>query len=307
MQKQYSAKYFIKKYTDRFLARMDSIWSFQSPLQIRIRKGRQQGSVSFRWCILQADNRPLNLPQMSKSLEYDACQDSSEMMRFLNGGSLAQKRDYWTTSSLINQMKCSAMHCEYAQILIEPRHYRDRHVTWGKIRILLDFMQKNPEINIVAFLDSDAFVRDESRFKSLVEILANSPEKHGIFSRDPLMPENTYINTGCMILKNDDFTRNFMETVWNDVHRNPRYRLEWPHEQHSASAFVKENKNAFFVCKTSVLNTPCGEIVRHTWWKELFEEIAMDEVLATMARSLCHEHDQSSPNPTFDIGPLLDD
>lgn len=229
------------------------------------------------------------------------------MMRSLNGGSLAQKWDYWSVSSLINQMKCSAMYCDYVRVIIEPRHYRYRHVTWGKIRILLDFMQENPEIDIVAFLDSDAFVRDEFRFQSLVKLLADSPEKHGIFSRDPLMPKNTYINTGCMILKNDAFIRDFLEAVWDDIHRSPRYRWEWPHEQHSASAFVKENRDAFFVCKTSVFNTPCGEIVRHSWWKELFEEIAMDEVLANLAKSLCREHDQVSPDSPFDIGPLLDD
>ena len=57
-------------------------------------------------------------------------------------------------------------------------------------------------------------------------------------SRDPLMPKNAYINTGCLILNNSGFTRTFLEAVWGDVEVRPQYRFEWPHEQQTASAFM---------------------------------------------------------------------
>ena len=67
----------------------------------------------------------------------------------------------------------------------------------------------------------------------------------------------------------------------------PQYRFEWPHEQQAASAFVQQHREAFLVCKTAVLNTPCGDIVRHTWWKHQFAELAEEELKVTVARRFC--------------------
>jgi hypothetical protein len=268
--------------------------------QIAIRK---EPGGSINWCLLQADNRALSLFHESKRLAYDAQGDSMEMMHNLNGGSLTQNWDYWSSSALINQLKCSLMQCEYRRITIAAQDHPERHITWGKIRILLDFLHEHPEVDIVAFLDSDAFVRDEARFKALVEVLAKNPDKHGVVSRDPLIPKNTFINTGCMIFKNDDFVKNLLESVWNDVNQRPQYRWEWPHEQYSASAQIEANKEAFYLCQTAVLNTPCGEIVRHCWWKDLFEELMVDELKSTVAKMLC---DAPLPETTFNIDTLLD-
>lgn len=272
-------------------------------------RGRAAGSPGCdrsSWVLLQADNRPLKLRTQSKALDYDPRQDSVEMMRALNGGDLAETWTYWDLSSLINRLKCSNMGCGYAHARIEPRHHPERHITWGKIRVILDFMERNPDVGIVAFLDSDAFVRDEWGFLSLVEALAARPDKHGVLSRDPLMPKNTYINTGCMILKNDAFTRSFLEAVWEDVHAHPTYRWEWPHEQHASSVFVETQKEAFFVCRTKVLNTPCGDIVRHSWWKDLFAELAMDEMCSTVAGNLERKAGRLPPRSRFRIEDLLD-
>jgi len=260
----------------------------------------------LNWCVLQADNRPLKLFQESKPLTYDPGDDSVEMMHALNHGSLAHPWDYWSTSSLINRLKCRVMGCGYQSLAIRPKDHPKRNITWAKIRILLDFMGQHPEIDIVAFLDSDAFVRDERRFKALVEYLAGDPNKHGIFSRDPLMPKNTYINTGCMILKNNDDVRTFLETVWEDADRCPQYRWEWPHEQHAASDFIASHREAYFICRTAVLNTPCGEIVRHSWWKELCETLMLDELRATVARGFSEEKGASRMEGAFDITALLD-
>ena len=87
----------------------------------------------------------------------------------------------------------------------------------------------------------------------------------------------------------------------------PQYRFEWPHEQQAASAFVQRHREAFLVCKTAVLNTPCGDIVRHTWWKHQFAELAEEELKVTVARRVCADLIHDPPDRVFDVAVLLDD
>ncbi|MEI6667419.1 MAG: hypothetical protein WCP29_04620 [Acidobacteriota bacterium] len=227
-------------------------------------------------------------------------------MRALNGGTLGRAWDYWAASAAINRLKCAVVGCGHHVLPIRPADHLDRHVTWGKIRVLLDFMTSHPEADVVAFLDSDAFIRDERRFVALADALRAAPGRHGVLSRDPLMPKNTFINTGCLMLKNTAFARGFLETVWNDVEQRPQYRRDWPHEQYSASQFVLNHREAFYVCRTAVLNTPCGEIVRHAWWKHQFQEIAQDELFASVASLHFPDLAAAEPPVAFDLATLLD-
>jgi hypothetical protein len=173
--------------------------------------------------------------------------------------------------------------------------------------VLLDFMHDRPEAEIVAFLDSDAFIRDEAAFLGLVQALRAAPDRHGVLSRDPLMAKNTYINTGCLILKNSSFGRTFLDAVWRDVDVRPQYCFEWPHEQYAASLLVRSQRESFYVCKPAVLNTPCGDIVRHIWWKHQFTALAEDELKATVARRHCPDLVPQEPDVPFELAPLLDD
>jgi hypothetical protein len=263
-------------------------------------------SHSARLHVLQADTRPLAIHGRSRQLAYDPHTDSEERMRAVNDGTLVRNWDYWSLSVVLNRLKCEAMGCAHHVLPIRARDHAGRHVTWGKIRVLQNFLQAHPDAEVVAFLDSDAFIRDEVAFLSLVEALRAAPDKHGAMSRDPLLPKNTYINTGCLILKNSGFTRTFLDAVWRDVEARPEYRFEWPHEQHAASAFVQQHRDAFLVCKTAVLNTPCGDIVRHTWWKHQFAELAEEELKATVARRVCADLLQDEPRRAFGLAKLLD-
>ena len=121
-----------------------------------------------------------------------------------------------------------------------------------------------------------------------------------------MMSKNTYVNTGCMILKNDAFIHEFLGTVWRDADREQRYRLEWPWEQFLVSAFVQSHREAFHVCRTAVLNTPCGQIVRHSWWKDLFQELVEDEFKATVAKLCFKVSADPTASPPLDLQALLD-
>lgn len=263
--------------------------------------------LAARLHVVQADSRPFVLHTRSRPLAYDAHDDTEEKMRSLNGGSLVHAWDYWAVSALVNRLKCDILGCAHHLVPIRPEDHPDRHVTWGKVRVLLDFMRARPEAEVVAFLDSDAFISDEGALLALAGALRAAPDRHGALSRDPLMPKNTFINTGCLILRNTDFSRHFLQTVWDDVEARPQYRYDWPHEQHAASQFVQGHRGRFYVCRTAVLNTPCGTIVRHAWWKHQFAEIADDELKCTIARVHCPELAPLAPTPAFDLAALLDD
>lgn len=262
--------------------------------------------TAARLHVVQADSRPVTIYQQSRRLAYNAHDDTEASMRELNGESLGRAWDYWAASVVINRLKCALVGCAHHVLPIRPEDHPDRHVTWGKIRVLLAFMHAHPEAEAVAFIDSDAFIRDEGAFLALAGALLAEPGRHGVVSRDPVMPKNTFINTGCMILKNTPFSRGFLESVWNDVAERPQYRRDWPHEQHAASQFVQNHRAAFYVCKTAVLNTPCGDIVRHTWWKHQFAEVVEDEFKSTVAKYYCRDLAPPAPEPAFDLAALLD-
>lgn len=256
--------------------------------------------------VIQADSRPFTIHAASRSLAFDPADDTEARMRAVNGGSLVHAWDHWSLSVVINRLKCRRLGVAHHARTILPAHHVDRHVTWGKIRVLLDFLHERPDADIVAFIDSDAFIRDEVAFGALAEALWAAPDRHGALSRDPLLPKNTYINTGCLIVKNTAFTRDFLSAVWNDVEARPQYRHDWPHEQFAASAFVRDHRDRFFVCRTAVLNTPCGSIVRHAWWKHQFADIADEELRATVAREVCPDLATHAAAPPFDLAALLD-
>jgi hypothetical protein len=260
----------------------------------------------IRWCLLQIDDRPLTFFYDSKKLKYNDREDSVKMMRNLNNDSMIQKWDYWSMSALINQLKCSMMNCDYKWLGITPQHHQGRHLIWGKIIVLWNFLLKNQDVDIVAYLDSDAFVRDEERLEMLVNILANNPDKHGILSRDPLMQKNTYINAGCMILKNNDYVVNLMKQTWNGAFNNRKYLWDWPCEQFFLSDLIESDKESFYICKTAVLNTPCGEIVRHSWHKEMLEDLIADELRATIANMVAGGKRAGRQADEFNIDTLLD-
>ncbi len=266
----------------------------------------EPSSHAARLHVIQADTRPFTVHGHSRSLIYEPDCDSEEQMREMNGGTLSQDWHHWSLSVIINRLKCEAIGCQHHVLPIRAEDHPNRHVTWGKISVLQSFLRAHPEAETVVFLDADAFIRDEVAFLALVEALQAAPDKHVALSRDPLVPRNSYINTGCVILKNSDFTRKFLDTVWNAVEARPQYRFEWPCEQAAASDFVRQNREYFLVCKITALNTPCGDIVRHVWWKNQFNELAEEELKVTVAKRVCADLVQTLKAHVFDLAELLD-
>tara|TARA_Y100000389_G_scaffold204980_1_gene261542 strand:- start:2769 stop:3521 length:753 start_codon:yes stop_codon:yes gene_type:complete len=155
---------------------------------------------------------------------------------------------------------------------------------FDKIKVLYHLMEKmKNEYDVIINLDSkDAFIYDSYKLKQLINILIKS-EKYGLFSRDPNnyevpkslhinylhheKKEQTFINAGSFIIKNNSETRNFIRDVIRYSEVNIGFINKWPYDQYYLSKYVYNNKENFYIFKCDVLNTPYGSILRHNWMK----------------------------------------
>jgi len=258
--------------------------------------------------IIQCDNRPTSLKYVSRKLHFDEYRDSESMIRSLNG-KIANQADYWSLTSAVNRVKSRLIGARYVHVGTDETGCPDRGITWYKILVLRQILANAKPGELVCFLDSDAWIRDERVLSNIVEALSRNPGKHAAFSRDPKLAKNTFINTGCMVLKNTLFTRQLLAHAWHAVEtaQYDNYRFDWPCEQFVLSDIVKAEHTKFYVLKVNTLNTPCGEVVRHVWWKHMLQELLDDVSRECVFKLADREYDPKEGTAPFDINDYLDD
>ena len=184
---------------------------------------------------------------------------------------------------------------------------------FDKIKVLYHLMEKmKNEYDVIINLDSkDAFIYDSYKLKQLINILIKS-EKYGMFSRDPNnhevpkslhsnyrhheKKEQTFINSGSFVIKNNEETRNFLRDVIQYSETNTKFVRKWPYDQYYLSKYVYNNKDKFYIFKCNVLNSPYGSILRHNWKKN--EELENDMINVT-------QHSEPSPNIKVKLEELI--
>jgi len=119
----------------------------------------------------------------------------------------------------------------------------------------------------IVFLDSDAWIQSFQNLHRLVIKLLNSENKHGCYSRDPYIKQNTYINSGSFIIKVDDYVKNMYRVVLEQLEHDESHWDKHPYDQFYLSNFIYEHKDDFMVFKPPIVNTPLGAVIRHNWWK----------------------------------------
>lgn len=130
------------------------------------------------------------------------------------------------------------------------------------------------------FLDADAWIFNPLILKNIIDNLPLT--KNGIFSRDPYLKKNTYINSGSFIIRINNYTKNMYSILEKQARKNPRFK--WPRDQFYISNYVFENKDDFVIYKPDIVNTPIGKVIRHSWIKDFstckiennFEELNID-------------------------------
>ena len=183
--------------------------------------------------------------------------------------------DFLKKTMFVNKYYSKLMNYKY--IFQEMKVENNFHPALYKI-IMVDKLLEKINNGILIFLDSDAWIYNPYM---LNKIIFNLPEnKNGIFSRDPYVKKNTYINSGSFIIRINDYTKNMYKLLvrqcyekksidWNKInHSFTEKEKGGPFDQWYISNFIFENKNDFIIYKPDIINTPFGKILRHSWIKD---------------------------------------
>jgi hypothetical protein len=174
--------------------------------------------------------------------------------------------NYLLKTQLVNKQFCEILGYEYVFLEFKNNEYGNIHPATKKIYIVNDFLL-NTECDILVFLDSDAWIQNGYWLNDTINNLMNNYKKQGCFSRDLYLRNNTFINSGSFIIKNNDYTKKMYSNLIKDLENDNSCHCIWPFDQHYISKYIFENKEDFTIFIPHILNTPMGTILRHNWWK----------------------------------------
>jgi len=183
--------------------------------------------------------------------------------------------DYLLKTQEVNKKWCNILKYDYLFLNLDDFKYGgSMHPATKKIFVMNDTLQ-NAAYDIFVFLDSDAWIQNGYWLNDIIRNLIGNERKQGCFSRDPYLPNNTFINSGSFILKNNDSTKGMYANIIDDLYDNLKYHFEWPYDQYYISKYVFENKEDFFIFNTLIMNTPLGKVLRHNWQKtqKMFDDL----------------------------------
>ncbi len=165
-------------------------------------------------------------------------------------------------------MNMYAFKNNYEVIVIRDR-LSDRAPQWDKVFAVWKVLEKKDH-DYVFWLDSDATFNDFN--KNLLEdiIKPNSANKNIIISDDSVnkskstldkKPNSIFVNTGSFAIKNNEWSRNFLKTWWENPMGKEKERY---HEQDVLMSLYDENKNNLkdniLVLKYDVINSAFNEL-----------------------------------------------
>lgn len=174
--------------------------------------------------------------------------------------------NYLLLTQHVNKKFCEILDYNYNFIFLNDKKYGNISPLTKKIYIVNDFLNYI-DFDILVFLDSDAWINDGYNLKNIIDNLKNNEKKQGCFSRDPYFKNNTFINSGSFIIKNNDYTKKMYKNIILELNENHYYHDRWPHDQYYISNFVFKNKEDFVIFVPDILNTPMGKVLRHNWPK----------------------------------------
>ena len=181
---------------------------------------------------------------------------------------------YLLQTQNVNKMFCDMLGYEYLFLELDNNKYGNIHIKTKKILVVNDFLQ-NTKMDILVFLDSDAWIQNGFYLKDVINSLYKNEKKNGCFSRDPYLTKNTFINSGSFIIKINEYTKKMYNDIILDLHNNTYFNNNWPHDQYYISKHIYENKEDFVIFVPDILNTPIGKVLRHNWVKndKMYDEL----------------------------------
>lgn len=138
-----------------------------------------------------------------------------------------------------------------------------RSITWYKPHLIKDVLNLIPDVDYVLFLDIDAVITNHD--KKIEDFITSD------FS---IMMTNDYgpslVNAGVMFLKNDDFSKKFLDDWWQICEEYPQYKTGLWHDQTCIDLLYQriENKEKFLIVSNHIINSSVynrGEFIFHAF------------------------------------------
>jgi len=178
---------------------------------------------------------------------------------------------YVQLTQQVNKKQCNKLGITYE--FIDSSSYSFTYMQFAKLYVVREFLKRSTA-DLVILLDTDAWIHNPLSLSELLYELHDS-NHHGAFSRDLYLPNNTYINSGSFIIKNNVFVRSMYDSVLMrfeaDRMTHTDKELVGMHggwcDQYYLSNYVYENRRHFTIFAPSILNTPDGMVLRHNWYK----------------------------------------
>jgi hypothetical protein len=118
----------------------------------------------------------------------------------------------------INKAYCDKNNIEL--IKCNERRYNNRHPAWERIPLILKYIN---DYDYVMWIDADAHFYIDS--KNIIDLIIENNTNNFIFSKDI----SVEINTGCFIVKNTQYSIDFLERWGYDelLYENNKYPFFW--------------------------------------------------------------------------------
>lgn len=128
-------------------------------------------------------------------------------------------KSYGDVNFLINKLYCKKHNLSI--IFSNKKQYSDRHVVWERVPLLLDNISN---FDYLIWIDADAFFYNH--VNSIADVINANIDANFIFSNDY---GNTNINTGFFIVKNSQYSIDFLTKWGYDKELNDNNtRPHWP-------------------------------------------------------------------------------
>lgn len=213
------------------------------------------------------------------------------------------KKEHWAVTPVANAWQCRLRGWGYSFRHMDAGAVAPRSASWVKIRWILDSWDGLPAEGWTMLLDTDAWIRDGAGLEAVLRDLG--PGVALVGAEDPVCREGTDhqatdFNGGFVCFRKDPRVREFMQAVW-DLADHPVatvYRTAWPWEQACLCRMVRQHAGEPWIRMLPVeaCNTPAGTYVSHCWFKELAVDLAIEDMMSSMAAELL-----GVPKPTCEL------
>jgi hypothetical protein len=138
-----------------------------------------------------------------------------------------------------------------------------RSITWYKPHLIKEVFSLHPDVDYILFLDIDAVITDHT--KKIEDFITDD------FS---IMMTRDYgpsiVNAGVMFIKNDDYSKDFIQKWWDICEEYPQYKTGLWHDQTCIGLLYEKlgDKTRFRIVSYDILNSSIygrGEFIFHAF------------------------------------------